>query len=330
MNEPRLPTGKLPVVLLRHLLDTYRQTSPELLLPPTVGEDAAVIDLANGALVAATDPITLTGKEIGAHAVTINANDVAAMGVRPRWFMAVVLLPVGTTEAGVTELFDGMHRALDESGIVLVGGHTEITPVVTQPVVIGQMMGFQEDGRFVRTGGMRPGDAVLQIGPAPIEGAAVLANEAGDRLGQVPAAVMAEARAAFKQPGISVVAPALRAAGLGATAMHDPTEGGLSAGMHEMAEASNVALIVDTDAVLWFGPGKIICEALGADPWGVLASGALVAAFPKEKAAEAQAALSAEGYATSLIAHATEGSGITTTDGNALPHYEQDEVSRVL
>lgn len=330
MNEPRLPTGKLPVALLRHLLDAYRQTSPELLLPPTVGEDAAVIDLAGGVLVAATDPITLTGKEIGAHAVTVNANDVAAMGVRPRWFMAVVLLPVGTTEAGVTELFEGMHAGLDESGIVLVGGHTEITPVVNQPVVIGQMMGFQEDGRFVRTGGVQPGDVVLQIGPVPIEGAAVLANEAGARLSRVPDAVLAEARAAFKAPGISVVAPALRAATLGATAMHDPTEGGLSAGLYEMAEASGVALTVDAQAVLWFGPGKIICEALGADPWGVLASGALIAAFPKARAEEAQAALKAEGYATSLIAQAHAGSGITTTTGAVLPYYEQDEVSRVL
>jgi len=196
--------------------------------------------------------------------------------------------------------------------------------------VIGQMMGFQEDGRFVRTGGMRPGDVVLQIGPAPIEGAAVLANEAGDRLQNVPENILAAARAAFNDPGISVVEPALRAAALGASAMHDPTEGGLSAGLHEMAEASGLALKVDPDAVLWFEPGKVICEALGADPWGVLASGALVAAFPKDRAEEAQRVLSAEGFATSLIAHAQEGSGIATTTGVILPHYEQDEVSRVL
>jgi hydrogenase maturation factor len=54
-------------------------------------------------LVAATDPITLTTQEIGRFSVSVNANDVAVMGVRPRWFLAVILLPLGTTEARVRE-----------------------------------------------------------------------------------------------------------------------------------------------------------------------------------------------------------------------------------
>ena len=182
MTKRRLPAGKLPVALLRQLLETNLRVPAELLVPPAVGEDAGVIDIKGGALVAATDPITLTGREIGGHAVVINANDVAVMGVRPRWFLAVFLLPVGTTEADVTELFEDMQTALDRLGATLVGGHTEITSAVTQPIIVGQMLGFQEDGRFLRTAGVRAGDAILQIGAAPIEGAAVLANEAEELL----------------------------------------------------------------------------------------------------------------------------------------------------
>jgi hydrogenase expression/formation protein HypE len=192
------------------------------------------------------------------------------------------------------------------------------------------MLGLREDGRFVRTGGVGPGDVVLQVGAAPVEGAAVLANEAAARLGGLDPELVARARGALEEPGISVVAPALRAAALGARALHDPTEGGLSAGLYELATASGVSLVVDTAAVLWFEPGRRVCETVGADPWGVLASGTLLAAFAGEAAGRARAALAAEGYAVAAIARAESGGGVRTESGGALPRYERDELSRLL
>jgi hydrogenase maturation factor len=326
----RLPIGKLSVALLREMLEGGPPPPAELLLPPRVGEDAGVIRLADGALVVAADPITLTGRGIGAHAVVINANDVAVMGTRPRWFLAVLLLPVGTTEADVKALFADMHAALARVGAALAGGHTEVTAAVTQPVVIGQMMGFREDGSFVKTGGTQDGDVILQIGTAPVEGAAVLANDAQARLEGLEPEVLARARAAMEDPGISVVEAALRATELGATALHDPTEGGLSAGLHELAEASGLAVVVDPEAVLWFEPGRRVAEALGADPWGVLASGALLAAFPKALAEPAAAALRGEGHPVAAIGRAQPGEGVVTAGGAPLHRFEQDEVARVL
>jgi hydrogenase expression/formation protein HypE len=111
--------------------------------------------------------------------------------------------------------------------------------------------------------------------------------------------------------------------------MHDPTEGGLSAGLHELAEASQLALHVEAEAVLWFEPGRVLAEALGADPWGVLASGTLLAAFPPEAAEAARRALEADGHAVRAIARAEAGSGVHTGAG-PLPRHEQDELSRVL
>lgn len=330
MNDPVLPSGKLPAALLSRLLAPFNRDADELLLPPSVGEDAGVIGVGGGALVVATDPITLTGREIGGHAVLINANDVAVLGVRPRWFLAVFLLPVGTTESEVSGMFESMREALEKLDVVLVGGHTEVTPAVVQPVVTGQMLGFQEEGLFLKTGGVVVGDAIVQIGPAPIEGAAVLAHELTDKLIGVPADTLRMARDAMHDPGISVVDPALRAAELGATAMHDPTEGGLSAGLHEMAEASRVALQIDDDAVLWFAPGVALCEALHADPWGMLASGTVISAFPEEMVESALAALRADGYEAAIIARAMPGFGVSLVNGVLLPRYEQDEISRIL
>jgi hydrogenase expression/formation protein HypE len=327
---PELLPGKLPAALLRRLLQMGGKAPAEVLLPPAIGEDACAIAIGGGALVAATDPITLTAREIGGHAVVINANDVAVTGVRPRWFLAVVLLPPGTGAAAIEALFADMHAALERLEVVLVGGHTEITAAVTQPIVIGQMLGFREDGRFVRTAGMAAGDVVLQIGPAPVEGAAVLANEARQQLRMLPPDLLERARQATRDPGICIVEAALLAADLGARALHDPTEGGLSAGLHELAEASGLALVIDPEAVLWFAPGRAVCAALGADPWGTLASGTLLAAFAEERIEQAQAALAAAGHPSARIGRAEQGEGVRTTDGSPLARFEQDEVSRIL
>ena len=115
----------------------------------------------------------------------------------------------------------------------------------------------------------------------------MLAGEAADRLGEVEARVLAEAQMALQHPGISLVDAALLASELGAKALHDPTEGGLAGGLHEMAAAAAVGIRIDRNAVLWFEPGLAVCEALGCDPWSTLASGTLLAAFASEKAESA-------------------------------------------
>jgi hydrogenase expression/formation protein HypE len=182
----------------------------------------------------------------------------------------------------------------------------------------------------VATGGVAPGSVIVQVRPAPVEGAAVLAQEASGCLGGLDTAVLAAARAAFDRPGISVVEAALLAARLGATALHDPTEGGLAAGLHELADASGVRIRIDRQAVLWFEPGVAVCRALGADPWSTLASGTLLAAFPAETAEPALQALARQGHSAAVIGQAEPGSGVHDGDGRSIPRRERDDVDRVL
>ena len=325
-----LPQGKLPAPLLGALLGEGAPLPDEVRLGPRVGEDACAIQVPAGVLVAATDPITLTGAGVGAHAGWINANDVAVMGVRPRWFLAVLLLPPGTREVDVRAVFAETRAALARVGASLVGGHTEVTAAVNQTVVVGQMLGIREDGRFVPTGGLRPGDGVLQVGPAALEGASVLAAEAPLEDAGLSPALLREARAGLEHPGISIVEPALLAAELGARALHDPTEGGLATGLAELADASGLALRVDPARVHWFGPASEICRVLGADPWGVLASGCLLAGFAPERLEPAERELAAAGFEARRIAVAEPGAGVCTRAGEPLAVFSRDEVARIL
>ena len=180
------------------------------------------------------------------------------------------------------------------------------------------------------SGGFGPGSVVLQVRPAPIEGAAVLAREAGDRLRGIESAELEAARAALDRPGVSVVEPALLAVELGVSALHDPTEGGLAGGLHEMASAAGVRISVDRQAVLWFEPGLAVCRALDADPWCTLASGTLLAVFPPEAAEEALSAFADHGHRAAAIGTVESGAGVRDGDGRPIPWPDRDEVARLL
>ena len=323
-----LAAGKIPLELLTRLLAELPPSPPELRLGAGIGEDACGIEVTRGVLVAAADPITLTSEEAGRLAVTVNANDVAVCGARPRWFLAVVLIPPGSTEELVHGLFRSIRDTLDELGAHLVGGHTEVTPAVTRPVVIGHMLGLAERD-VVTTGGFSPGELVVQVKPAPIEGAAVLARE-GRGLRTLGPSLLDEAKDALEKPGISVVEPAILATALGATALHDPTEGGLAGGLHEMAVAAGCRIVVDRGSVLWFAPGLAICEVLGADPWNTLASGTLLATFPASAVRGALATLADEGHEAAVIGRVEDGAGVEDEDGNVIPWPDRDEVARLL
>lgn len=325
-----LLSGKLPPDLLAQLLAGLRPPPPEVRLGARIGEDASGIELDGGILVVSTDPITLTSEDIARLSVIVNANDVAVTGARPRWFLAVVLVPPATAERVVRDLFSALESALSEIGAYLVGGHTEATPAVTRPIVVGQMLGLAETGTIVTTAGFDPGDVVLQVRPAPIEGAAVLAREAVDLVREVDPVALRAARAALDRPGICVVEPALLATEIGVKALHDPTEGGLAGGLHEMASAAKVCIRVQRDAVLWFEPGLAVCTALGADPWSTLASGTLLAVFAPEDAERALSAFAEHGHPAALIGTVEAGAGVLDTEGRLIAPPERDEVARLL
>jgi hydrogenase expression/formation protein HypE len=190
------------------------------------------------------------------------------------------------------------------------------------------MLGLAE-GDLVTTGGSSPGDRLVQVRPAPIEGAAVLAREA-HLLTDLEPALVAIARSALEQPGISVVEPAILATSLGATALHDPTEGGLAAGLYEMASAAGHRIVVEPSSVIWFPPGLAVCEALGANPWSTLASGTLLATFPPGAVDSALAAFVGAGHEAAIIGRVEAGNGVETEGGEAIPYADRDEVARLL
>lgn len=327
--------GKLPLDLLSRFLADIDVRDHRVVLGARAGEDAALIDFGDHYLVAKTDPITFATDLIGWYMVQVNANDIASMGGIPRWLMTTLLLPEGTSESDVERMFTQIREACETLNITLIGGHTEITYDLPRPIAVGAMLGEVPKDRAVLTSGARPGDSIVLTKAIAVEGTSILAREAEDVLLEhgVLQDTIDRAKNFLFSPGISVVPEATIACDtVDVHAMHDPTEGGLAGGLVEMAAAANAGLLIDLDAVPILAECREICDALGLDPLGLIASGSLLAALPPADVPNLIRALSHEGIPAHEIGKVTDASdGIRVRSGTTvrdLPTFSRDELAR--
>ena len=325
----RLPEGKIDAALLAGLLPAAGAHRPDVLIGAALGEDAAVVAGAPR-LVVTSDPITLAGSAIGRYAVAVNCNDLVAMGAEPRYLTTTVLLPPGTTGGALEELFAELAAATAGAGVAWVGGHTEITGAVTRPVVVGAAVGVL-DGEPWSSARVCPGDAVVLTKWVALEGTTLLARERADARA-VLGADYADAVGWLDDPGISVVPEGRVLRTFAMHAAHDPTEGGVAQGLHELAACSGVAIEIDAAALPIREPTRRLCRALRLDPLGLLASGALLFCAAADEAGRAVRALADRGIPAAVIGAALPGSGVTvrTAAGSSpLPAFPQDEITRI-
>ena len=333
-----LPVGKLDLELMSSLLKFQGWPDERVVLGPQIGEDAAVIDFGDRYLVAKTDPITFVTEEIGWYLVQVNANDLATTGATPRWLLVTLLLPEErTTPELANQIFAQIDAACRDLHIAVVGGHTEVTYGLDRPLAIGHMLGEVDKDKWVTTGGARVGDDIVLVKGIAIEGTSIIAREKGEELRQrgYPPDWIARAQDYLYDPGISIVREARLAVESSVVhAMHDPTEGGLATGLHELARAANVGAWVDHDAIPVWPECTPLCAEFGLDPLGTIASGALLIALPHDQTPALLSAYQKAHVTCALIGHVTAAnaglklkSEATTID---LPRFDQDEITKLF
>lgn len=268
---------------------------------PAYGEDTAAIDLGERMLVVNADPISLAVDRIGTLGVTIASNDIAASGADPEWLTAVVFLPEGRPELldPITEQLDAVARELD---VAIVGGHSEYARSLEQPLLSLTCFGLTD--HYVSSSGATPGDAVVLTKGAGIEGSAILATDFRDVLeNDVSASLLEEAAGYF---GDISVLPESRVLRRVATAMHDPTEGGLIDGLLELALASGMCLEIDRESIPIREPTRALCTAMDVDPLAIFGSGALVATVPEAECEATLTELAGAGIEAARIGTVTD------------------------
>ncbi len=336
MEKP-LPTGKLEPEFLERLIKKYVHKDPRIVIGPGIGRDATVIDLGETYLVAKTDPITFATDELGWYAVHVNANDVAVMGADPRWFLATLLLPEGSsTHSLVEEIFRQVWEACGDLGISLCGGHTEVTYGLNRPMVIGQMLAEMKREDLINPKHTRLGDSIILTKAIAIEGTSLIAREKGEQFQDVEPLIIDRSRAFIHEPGISVVKDARIATRVASVhAMHDPTEGGIATGLHELAFASNMGLIVEEEKIPVLPETALFCSKLKLDPLGLIASGALLIVAAPDDVDRIIDSLGREGIEASVIGHIRpKEKGIKINrlkEGLVdLPAFTQDEITKLF
>jgi len=332
-----LSVGKLPAALLAQMLQRYAILDDRVAVGPGIGLDATAIDFGDRYLLAKTDPITFVAEDIGYYAINVNANDIACSGGQPRWFLATLLLPEGETdETQVERLFQQLHDACAQLGVAFCGGHTEVTYGLDRPIVVGSMLGEVSKDKLVTTGGARVGDDLILTKGIAIEAASIIAREKAEVLAERYSEELVErARNFLRDPGISVLQDARVATEVGEVhAMHDPTEGGLATGLHELADAADVGVKVWFDRIPMLPEAKLLCDEFGLDPLGAIASGALLIAVAPETSERVVRALKEAGIKAAVIGQVVppeEGRQLVIDEQEVpLPRYDQDEIVRLF
>ena len=337
-----LPVGKLKHDFLKELLPT-QNSSTGVVVGPQLGEDAAVIELGDNYLVATSDPITFATEEIGWYVVCVNSNDIAAMGAVPKWLLVTLLLPEdATTPTMVRDIMAQLTQACAEFDIALCGGHTEVTPAVTQPVVIGQMMGITDKSALFTSADACEGDALILTKGLGIEATAIIARECEVQLREkYDASFLEQARNYLIHPGISVLKDAQIAIATGGVhAMHDVTEGGVSTAVYELATAAQLGVVLYSDKllsspVLYGNITRTLCDVFHLNPLGIISSGAMLIASEPEKSEAICQALGTAGINADII-----GKFLPSEDGlwledavgtrQPLPVFETDEIAKLF
>jgi hydrogenase expression/formation protein HypE len=273
----KLQLGKIPVDILKEVVfKNLGVEREEVVLGPSAGIDGAVIDIDDKSLIVSTDPITGAVEHIGWLAVNINANDVATFGIAPSFFLSCILLPENADKKTVETISTQIGKAAKELGIAIVGGHCEVTPGLSNPIVVGCTMGVTDKGNYVTAGGARLGDRLILTKSVGIEGTAILASDREEQLKKVIKPSTVESAKKFFDR-ISIVKEAITAFRTGGVnAMHDPTEGGLAGGVHEMADASNLGVKIFEEKIRVQPETNEVCSFFKIDPLQLISSGALL------------------------------------------------------
>ncbi len=301
-----MKVGKVSTEVLREIIfSNISQHRSEVLVPPGIGEDCAVIDFGDYVCVMSSDPITGASKGIGGLAVHISCNDIASNGVEPLGIMLTILAPAGTTKEELKEVMVEANAAAASINVQIIGGHTEITDAVNRMVISTTAIGKQHKSKFVTSGGAKAGDILIMTKHAGMEGAAIIASDYYDQLLPVVGRAVLEAAIEYSKE-LSVVKEGVVAGKMGVSSMHDATEGGILGAVWELAEASGLGVEVYIEAIAIRNATREICQAVKIDPYRLISSGVMVMAAAPEIKEELLSVLAAEGIAAAEIGRLRE------------------------
>lgn len=286
-------------------------------LGPRHGVDFGVVDVADRAVVLATDPVSILPQlgfgRAGRLALDVVLADVAVSGITPSHLAISLTLPPEMTDDQLAAMWGGLSDHARELGVSITTGHTARYAGVDYSWVGGATaIGVGAHDELVFPDGARPGDSIIVTNGPGAEVAGLFSVLFSDQLG-LSDAELATASERLDEFGIVRDARAAVEAG-GVTAMHDATEGGLLGALTEMARGAGVRFDVDSASVP-VAPGvKPVCDAIDVDPWEVTSTGTLVITVDSADAEDVKTALEERDTRAAVVGQVNAGDGVFVDD----------------
>lgn len=272
----KLEIGKLPNELLKSLiLSRLGNQREEVIMGPSIGEDAAILDFKEDLIVLSSDPITGSTKNLGSLAVHINVNDVATQAADPVGILFTLLLPEGTTADEVEQIMNDAQREANKLKIDIIGGHTEVTKVVNQPLLVATVIAKVDKDHRPKKELVQAGDVVAISKVAALEGTAILAHELEDQLTDfLDDREMKHAKSYMEE--VSVLKEGQISKNYNIRYLHDVTEGGLLGALWESAVAIDKGIDIYEECIPVDPVTKKMAQKLSFDPLKMISSGSML------------------------------------------------------
>ena len=252
-------------------------------------EDQAIVTLNSARLAITTDsfvvkPLIFRGGDVGSLAVYGTINDLAMGGAEPLWLSVAFILEEGLLIDTLRRIVASMRDAAANAGVQIVAGDTKVVEKGSADGIFINTtgIGLVREGINLSAAQARPGDAILVSGMLGDHGIAILAEREGI---QFETAVQSDSA-----PLHTLVASLLEATHE-VRCLRDPTRGGLSSTLNEIATSSGVGMELVETSIPVREEVRGACEMLGLDPLYVANEGKLVAIVAPDSAEKALRAL---------------------------------------
>ncbi len=218
-------------------------------------------------------PLFFPGGDIGKLAVHGTVNDLAVSGAVPLFLSAAFILEEGLALADLQRVVASMRQACAEAGVALVTGDTKVVDrgKGDQLFITTSGIGLVPEGRTLSIRAALPGDRILVSGTVGDHGVAIMSLRDGIEFETVLESDTAPLNGLARV--MLEACPSIRC-------MRDPTRGGLSSALNELAESSRVGVKLTEAAIPVRPEVHAACEMLGLDPLYVANEGKLMAVVP--------------------------------------------------
>ncbi len=260
--------------LSRQLIDkvVLPQFRNELLEPL---HDGAIFSVADQRLAFTTDsfvvsPIFFPGGDIGSLSIHGTINDLAMCGARPLYLSASFILEEGLPMEDFWRIVQSMHAAADAAGVKLVTGDTKVVDrgKADKIFINTSGVGLVPDGVNIDPTRAQVGDKIIVSGAIAVHGIAIMSVREGLEF---------ETEIASDTAPLSSLVDAMLATKIDIHVLRDPTRGGITSALTEIAQSAKVGMLLDEARIPISEEVKGACEILGLDPLYVANEGKLLA-----------------------------------------------------